>query len=206
MTSSTAPAIRLHAGWAVTSVIVGLLTGVATLAGQAVLPIEANRLANSGAIWVTVAFAVGWITPSGPSATLAGLLTLLAALAGYFLAAAFAQAGISASTVAIWVGVALVGGPVFGAAGRWRARGSGRAATLGVALLGAVYVAEGVFTLWSIPHLALAGWGSVVVGIVLTVLLSRDRDSRLTACALLLPLAGLGTLGYLGIDLVFGSV
>src|SRR5690606_8659736 len=69
MTRATAPAIRLHAGWAVTSVIVGLLTGVATLAGQAVLPIEANRLANSGAIWVTVAFAVGWITPSGPSAT-----------------------------------------------------------------------------------------------------------------------------------------
>jgi hypothetical protein len=188
------------------SMVVGLLAGAATLAGQAVLPIEANRLANSGAIWVSVAFAMGWRTPSVPSAALAGLLTLLAALLGYFAAAAFAHAGISASTVAIWVGVALVGGPVFGVAGRWRATGSGREATMGVALLGAVYVAEGVATLWSVPHVALAGWGSVVVGSVLTLLLPRDRDSRLAACALLAPLAGLGAVGYMLIDVVFRSV
>lgn len=205
MTSTAAPA-RIHATWVLTSVIVGLFAGAATLAAQAVLPIEANRLANSGAIWVTVAFAVGWLTPSGPSAAFAGLLTLLAALAGYFAAAAVAQAGISASTVAIWVGVAIVGGPVFGMAGRWRATGSGRHAAVGVALLGAVYVAEGVATLWSVPHMVLAGWVSVLVGIAITALLPRDRDARLAASVLLVPFAAFGVAGYAAIDLVFRSV
>jgi hypothetical protein len=69
-----------------------------------------------------------------------------------------------------------------------------------------VYVAEGVTTLWSVPHMALAGWSSVVVGIVLTLLLPRDHDSRLAACALLAPLAGLGAVGYMLIDVVFRSV
>ena len=111
---------RASGGWLLVAVAVGLLTGVLTLAGQAVLPTEANRLANSGAIWVTVAFALGWRMPNDTTAAVAGLLALIGALAGYFVAASFAQAGISTSTVAIWVGVAVLGGPVFGVAGRWR--------------------------------------------------------------------------------------
>ena len=68
--------------WLLVAVAVGLLTGVLTLAGQAVLPTEANRLANSGAIWVTVAFALGWRMPNDTTAAVAGLLALIGALAG----------------------------------------------------------------------------------------------------------------------------
>lgn len=206
MTSPVASAIRQPTGWLLTATLVGLATGAATLAGQAVLPVEANRLANSGAVWVSVAFAVAWRTRSDRSAALAGLLTLLAALVGYFVAAALVQAGISTSTVAIWVGVAVVGGPVFGVAGRWRATGSERRAMLGVALLGGVYLAEGIFTLWQVPHMALAGWLSVLVGVVITLLLPRDRDARLPTVVLVVPLAAIGVVGYALIDLVFRSV
>src|SRR4029078_3511740 len=66
------------------AVAAGAVTGALTLVGQAVLPTEANRLANSGAIWVTVAFAVGWRTPSNATAAVAGLLALLAAVVGSF--------------------------------------------------------------------------------------------------------------------------
>ena len=188
------------------AVVAGLATGALTLAGQAVLPTEANRLANSGAIWVSVAFAVGWRAPSDGMAALAGLMALVAALVGYFVTAAIAQAGVSASTVAIWVAVALIGGPVFGIAGRWRATAPGWRAAIAVAALGAVYLSEGLWTLWGIPHMALAGWASVVVGCLITLLLASDRDTRTRACLLLVPLTALGLAGYGAIDLVFRSV
>ncbi|MET0773539.1 MAG: DUF6518 family protein [Candidatus Limnocylindrales bacterium] len=192
--------------WLAVAVVAGLATGALTLAGQAVLPTEANRLANSGAIWVSVAFAVGWRAPSDAMAALAGLMALVAALVGYFVTAAIAQAGVSASTVAIWVAVALIGGPVFGIAGRWRATAPGWRAAIAVAALGAVYLSEGLWTLWGIPHMALAGWASVVVGCLITLLLASDRDTRTRACLLLVPLTALGLAGYGAIDLVFRSV
>ncbi len=192
--------------WLVVSVIIGLITGALTLAGQAVLPTEANRVANSGAIWVTVAFAVGWRKLSDPMAALAGLLALIGALVGYFAAAALTGAGVSVSTVAIWVGVALVGGPVFGVAGRWRAAATGWRPALAVAALGAVYLAEGLWTLWAIPHMALAGWAGVIVGCLITLLLPMDRATRTRVCLLLCPLTLLGVAGYAAIDLAFRSV
>jgi hypothetical protein len=69
------------------AVVVGLLTGALTLAGQAVLPEEWNRLANSGAIWVAVAFFVGSLSRSDREALALGTVTLLAALLGYQLEA-----------------------------------------------------------------------------------------------------------------------
>ena len=59
---------RASGRWLVTALAVGLVTGALTLAGQAVLPTEANRLANSGAIWVSVAFALGWRMPTDATA------------------------------------------------------------------------------------------------------------------------------------------
>lgn len=199
-------AVHAHGRWIVMASIAGLLTGALTLAGQGVLPGEANRLANSGAIWVTVAFLVGTRTHTDTTAALAGLVTLLAALVGYFAAAAAAGAGVSVSTVAIWTGTALVGGPVFGVAGRWWAMGTDRKAALSVAALGGVYVAEGLWTLLMVPHMMLAGWVSVGVGIVLVLLLPRDGRTRVRALVLLPALTLVGVLGFAAIDRVFSSL
>lgn len=183
--------------------LAGLLVGALTLAGQAVLPADANRLANSGAIWVTIAFLVGWRAPSGTVAVAAGVVTLLAALVGYFVTAAVANAPISVSTVSIWVGTAVVGGPVFGLAGRWRGSATGSRPVVGVALLGAVYVAEGAWTLLVVPHMALAGWVSIVVGVALTIVLVPDRREIPRALVLLVPFALVGVAGYAAVDRVF---
>jgi hypothetical protein len=192
--------------WLLVAVVAGVVTGALTLAAQAVLPVEANRLANSGAVWVTVAFAVGWRTPSDTTAALTGLMSLIGALIGYFAAAALAQAGVSVSTVTIWVVVALVGGPAFGVAGRWRATAVGWRSALAVAALGAVYLAEGAWTLWMIPHMALAGWAGVIIGCLITLLLAGDRATRTRACLVVIPLALVGVAGYAAIDLAFRSV
>jgi hypothetical protein len=184
-------------------VVAGLLTGILTLALQAVLPEALNRLANSGAIWVTVAFAVGALATSWRSAALAGTVSLLLAVGGYYTAAAVAGAGISTGALLIWGGTAIVGGPVFGAAGwAWWTRRD-RLEAAAAALLGAVYLAEGVYTLLVVPAMAPAGIVEVVVGVVLGAALPRSRESRVTSLVLLIPLAVVGLAGYLVIDQLF---
>lgn len=184
-------------------VVAGLLTGVLTLALQAVLPEALNRLANSGAIWVTVAFAVGAIATSWRTAALAGTVTLLLAVGGYYAAAGVAGAGISTGSLLIWGGTAIVGGPVFGAAGwTWRTRRD-RADALAAALLGGVYLAEGVYTLLLVPAMAAAGVVEVVIGLGLAAALPRSRAHRSTALLLLVPLTIVGLAGFWLIDQLF---
>jgi hypothetical protein len=183
--------------------VAGLLTGVLTLALQAVLPEALNRLANSGAIWVTVAFVVGALIGDWRAAAVAGTVTLLLAVGGYYAAAGVAGAGVSVGALAIWGGTAVVGGPVYGAAGwAWYARRD-RAEAIAAALLGGVYLAEGAYTLLLVPAMAPAGVVEVVVGVVLAAMLPRSRDNRRTALLLLVPLAVAGTAGYLLIDQLF---
>jgi hypothetical protein len=137
------------------------------------------------------------------SAAVAGTVTLLLAVVGYYAAAGFAGAGVSISAVMIWGGTAVVGGPVFGAAGwAWR-QGDGRWPAIAAALLGAVYLAEGAFTLVVVPAMAAAGWAEVVAGIVLAVVLPRDGQARRLALAALVPLALVGLAGFALIDQVF---
>jgi hypothetical protein len=182
---------------------VGLATGAMTLLGQAVLDAEANRLANSGALWLTVAFGIGAVMASDREAVVAGIATLLLALVGYQLAAWAAHASLGASGLVIWSGTAVVGGPVFGLAGRrWRVD-TGRSRVLAIALLGAVFVAEGAYTLIAIPNLGPTGWVEVLVGLGVPFLLGRDRRERLSALVRLVPLSLLGLLAYEAISRLF---
>jgi hypothetical protein len=181
----------------------GIATGVLTLLGQAVLDGDWNRLANSGAIWLSVAFGVGASMASDRQAAVAGLATLFMALLGYQIAAALTLASMSTSAFFIWSATAIVGGPLFGLAGRlWRV-GNGRGPIVAIALLGAVYLAEGLNTLLSIPDLARAGWLEVVAGLVLPMLLARSWRERRGALLLLVPLSLAGVLVYRAIDLLF---
>ena len=181
----------------------GLATGGLTLLGQAVLDAEWNRLANSGAIWLAVAFAVGSRMASDREAVVAGVATLLFALVGYQLAARVTGAAISVTGLVIWSGTAFVGGPVYGFAGRRWGVGTGRGRVVALSLLGAVFVAEGAYTLLVIPDLARVGWVEVVVGLALPVLLGRGGRERVAGVALLVPLACVGLLVFELINRLF---
>ena len=184
-------------------IAVGLATGVLTLLGQATFDGDWNRLANSGAIWVTVAFMLGSVMSSDREAAVAGIAALVFALIGYQLASSIARLPLGASAFVIWTGTALVGGPVFGIAGRrWRAD-TGRPRLVAIALLGAVFVAEGAYTLWAVPDLWRAGAVEFVLGIAVPILLGRDHRERFTGLALLAVLAPLGLLAYGVIDRLF---
>jgi hypothetical protein len=101
-------------------VVWGIAVGVVTLVGQEHLSTDWNPLANSVAVWLLAAFIAGAVAPSDRWAAAAGTVTLLCALLGYYVAAAtVVNAPSTAYSTAIWVAGAVIGGPIFGAAGNW---------------------------------------------------------------------------------------
>ena len=152
---------------------------------------------------MTVAFLVGSTMGTFRWAAMAGMLTLLFAVGGYYAAAAAAGAGVSTSSLVIWGGTAIVGGPVFGGAGHaWRSA-TGRVRALAAALLGAVFLAEGLFTLAVVPEMAPAGWVEVVAGLVLVIVLPRSGRERAIGLVAIIPLALVGLAGFALIEQLF---
>jgi hypothetical protein len=190
------------------AVLLGLAVGALTIAGQAVLPGGWNRLANSAAVWLVVAFAAGAFAAPGPGrGAVAGLVALVATLAGYEIAARVVATGISSGALAVWLGTAIVGGPVYGAAGAWWRAGRPPRPALAAALMGAVFVAEGLSTVLRTPDLAATGWVEAAAGGVIAAVLVRPRDRRAFATALLalVPITAAGVAAFALLDRVLAG-
>jgi hypothetical protein len=99
--------------------------------------------------------------------------------------------------VVFWVGIALVGGPLFGAAGRWWRDARRWRRVVAAALLGATFVAEALYVL---QHLGFgdptAGWIEIAVGVLVPVILGRGGKDRLYGLLALLPLIPFGIAAY----------
>jgi len=177
--------------------VAGLATGVLTQLGQGVLPYPSSQAANAISPWLLVAFLVGSTMPSMPRAAVAGIGTLALALVGYVAMILLRYGyGMSTGMLVFWGLGAVVGGPVFGAAGRaWRA-GSQRQRAAALGLLVAVAVAEGIYNAVVLEHPAV-GAGFVVAGLLVPLVLGRSREDRLWAYVAAIPALGLGALGYL---------
>jgi hypothetical protein len=174
-------------------VLAGLALGVLTLLGQGILPGSWNHFANSGAMWLLCAFLVGSLMPNYRWASAAGVVVLVGALIGYSLAAWAFGFAYPVFYVIFWGVVSVVGGPVFGSAGHaWRS-GIFRARVLGLSLLGAVFAAEGWYTIQYNQDL-LAGSLFIIIGLLLSFFLAGHNNARerLYTILLMLPLTGLG--------------
>lgn len=172
------------------SVGVGVLVGLATSIGQGFMPGQWNTLVNSGAIWLVPVFFVGARMSSRGRSAIAGVITLLATVAGYYGSAALAGAPISLRSIALWVVVGLVAGPLYGLAGLWWRDKRRVFRIAGVALLGGVLVAEGFYIVLVLQYYW-SGWTMVLTGVVASVLLSRRDDRLRTLIAVPVPaLAG----------------
>ena len=126
------------------AVLVGVAWGAATSGLQTVLPWPFAGLGNAVAPWVAPAFLVGALARRPWVAVAAGVLVCCGEVGGYYATSALRGFGVNPAMVALWTATALVGGPVLGAAGWcWRRMRSLRRATLGAALLGGVFLAEG---------------------------------------------------------------
>ena len=192
---------RRHRPWATATllaVLVGVAVGALTFVGQRFLPGQWNTLVNSGAIWLVPVFFVGSRMRSLPWAAAAGVATLLATLAGYYVPYTLAGTPKSLFYVALWVGVALIAGPLFGMAGcAWRSdRRMHR--VVGVAMLGGVLATEGLYLVIVLGYLW-SGWSMVVAGVVADVVLSSRGDRLLTLAVSPLPIAAAG-LAYAAVN------
>lgn len=170
--------------------VAGLGLGVLTVYGQR-LPGGWSTLANSGSVWLLFAFAAGALMRSDPTAAAAGAGLLTAAVIGYYVAVPIVVEGAAANvrSVVIWTGTALIGGPVFGIAGRWWRREPAPKRVIGLGLLSGVFVAEGLNDVRYIPTVRTAGWIVFAVGLAIPIVLGRSSRERLLGLAAMVPVA-----------------
>jgi hypothetical protein len=189
----------------VLAVVAGLVAGAVTQIGQGLLPDLLRPFANAISPWLAVAFGVGATASSRRVAGGAGLLALVAALVGYFglVLVRFGYGPTLGGANLVWLLGAVVGGPVFGAAGHaWR-REEGWLRAAGPALLGAAAVAEGVY-LSRIETVAASAPLFVIPGLAVPVALGRTNAERLRGLGAVVPCLALAALGYLALFAVYG--
>jgi len=183
----------------VIAVGVGLALGVLTQIGQSVLPEGLGQVANSISVWVTVAFFVGAVAARPLPASVAGFATLVAALVGYYamIWIRFGYTG-GGSSLVLWSVGAVLGGVIFGPAGWYWRWTSGNARIAAIALLGAVYVAEGLYLTVILPEKAV-GLGFAVAGMAVPPLFGSSWRDRTYAWLGMIPALLLGALGYVAL-------
>ena len=174
-------------------VVVGLGLGVVTQLAQGLLPSGWSQAANSIAPWLLVAFLVGAFQPSWRSAAVAGSATLLLALVGYYAMTVLRFSIGAGSVLLLWTIGAVVGGPLFGAAGwAWKA---GRRPALALGLLAAAFIAEAGYRSVILAEPAVAA-AFVLGGLLIPLVLGRSRPERVNAYLWAIPMTLLGGLGF----------
>jgi hypothetical protein len=125
-------------------VVVGLGVGAITSILQNYLDSPWDSLVNAASPWLTPMFFLGALWRRPRTAALAGLATGLLELVGYYATASIRGHPAGHAILLFWGLCALVGGPVFGAAGwAWWNRRDWRGA-LGSSVLPAAFLAEAV--------------------------------------------------------------
>ncbi len=120
--------------------VVGLLAGAGTSVLQKYLGSPWDSLVNAASPWLVPMFAAGVLWARPPAAALAGAATGLLELAGDYLTAAARGYPAGPGILAFWTACAVLGGPLFGAAGWAWWRGPAALSALGAAaLLGLIY-------------------------------------------------------------------
>ncbi len=203
-----ASASARYRSWAQVGLVLGagLATGALTQLGQAWLPDGVTQWANAISPWLLVAFLVGSAMPDSIRAAIAGAATLVVALLGYNVMLHL-QVGYSSSVSAtlFWAIGALVGGPVFGIAGRtWRV-GTPRLSAVALGLLVAVFVAEGARNALLLDY-PIDGTLFIIVGLLLPIVLGRTREVVGWAYLAAVPIVGMGMLGYLAFSGLYGLI
>jgi hypothetical protein len=150
----------------------GLGAGVATSYLQKVLPGPVNFVANSGAVWVIIAFLVTLPVArrTGP-AMAAGTLSIIGEVLGYYAIASPVRHVVTSSAErALWVVAALVLGPIVGWVAHYARSGIPARQISALAAVCGVVVGEGFYALKALSYpaqgiieIAIAGTGLVIV-------------------------------------------
>jgi hypothetical protein len=170
------------------AVVAGLLVGALSFVGRAHLDGALDAFPNSTSTWLVTPFLVGALAATRRAAAAAGLVTCAAQLAGYYAVAQLQGTATSGALVAFWTACAVVGGPVFGAAGRlWRSSDP-QLRGFGIAVLAGVFVAEGLYAyVHQLQHYR-TGTLWIGIGVAVALVSSRGRLEQWCWLALTVPL------------------
>jgi Family of unknown function (DUF6518) len=177
------------------------VAGGSVLGAVSVYPYEyvsgsAHLLGNSAAIWLLLPFGAGALAARPVRGAIAGGVALLATvLAFYGVMRLLFPDGHFGAIGLFWLGAAVIGGPVFGAAGSWWRTGPPAVAGLASAVLGAAFIAEAVAFQRSMGTDA-AVMAEALFGAALPVALARGRRQRLVALVVLPVLIVIGIAGW----------
>jgi hypothetical protein len=169
----------------------GLAVGVVTSWMQGVLPRSSDFLANSGAVWLVIAFLLAsWPARRASIAVAAGVVALAGEVVGYYaIAAPVRHIATSSSERLLWGAAALLIGPLVGLAafrartGRPGERVAAAAAVCGVVAgeglyalerlsyheQGGIEIAVGAAALWLVTYRLGRSWGSRAIGLPVAV-------------------------------------
>jgi uncharacterized membrane protein len=190
------------------AIVAGLLLGPIDLWAQRTFAYPWANLANSSAVWAVGAFAIGaWVRSRRWLPALAGVILLLVAVEAYYVTATLVQhdsiTNLWLPSTLAWLLFAVLAGIVFGTAGGWARDGSRWWRVIGIALPGAVLLAEAAMLF----HRRDQGDASyrtdslrtavieAVLAVALVLLVGRTARQRLQGLAISVPLALIGCLG-----------
>lgn len=183
----------------------GLAVGALTSFGQTLLGgTWFAGLANAVSPWLVASFLVGALARRGWVAALAGLVACAGEVAGYYLVADLRGFAVGASSVAVWAVSGVVGGPVFGWAGRLWRTAVGRWRGLGPALLVGCWLAEAVVTYAVVLRYGDDAAVFAVVAALLVVLLGRPGGQTGALLRWLPAAAAVGAAGFAAVHLALG--
>ncbi|WP_369386864.1 DUF6518 family protein [Streptomyces sp. CG1] len=199
--------LRAWGGPAATALGGGLLLGVLTSLAQGWLPGAWQQIANSGAVWSAVAFAVGALPyPRGSvsQAAIGGLGAETGLVVGYYGYAEFGRDGAgSLFFPLVWLGMACVAGPLSGAAGHWWRRGPDtRRRVTGLAAFAGLFGMEGLAYAWTL-HYAAQAWACLLLFVLIPLLMARTHKERVLTLAVAVVCA---PLAYAVIELPLQTV
>lgn len=186
----------------VAGVILGLFSH-----GSSSLPGGWRWLGNFGALWVAVAFLVGWLSRVKPAPIL-GATSLVAASLVHYVPFRLAREGLSWQAfrwpVVLWVGVGIIVGSVSASLGAAYARRKPFAWLIGVAFLAAAFAGEAIVLLRTGHPRAVRVAVPVEVALSLLVPLIlvsswRTRLQVLGLTALTIPVVVLGLSAFMGV-------
>jgi hypothetical protein len=166
------------------ALVSGLLIGALTEWLVLRVSFALTPLSNSAAPWIIVAFLVALTARSVRQSLGLAVVTLLAAVVGFYLGQGVRGWAVSGHQLAFWCTVAVVAGPVIGLSAGWLRHVNGVWGAVGSGVLGGLLIGEALHGL-SQPtfltphdywHVQLGLGGGLVV--VLAAWNSRDRRHR----------------------------
>lgn len=127
-----------------TAIVVGLVVGAFTAYAQGWLTDEVSSLANSAGPWSLAGFAVARHVRRPAQACVAAMLTLASCEVGYAIATEIRGGSNAQSTIAFWLGAAVLAGVPLGLAGSLSTMGGVRR-SVGFAVVAGVLIGEGLY-------------------------------------------------------------